>query len=246
MDQGRSGEAQRLHEIDSRLAQQFGRPAWRSHGPPLDELISTILSQHTSDTNTARAFAALRSRFPTWPDVLDAAESDVADTIRSGGLANLKAPRIQNVLRAVAAETGEISLNWIQTWPMETARSWLQSLPGVGPKTAACVLLFSLGMPAMPVDTHVHRVTRRLGLIPDSLDANRAHPALDHLIGPNRDAIYALHLNLIQHGRSTCKARAPTCCRCALNDLCPSASLMGRDERPMPARADQRRSRKRD
>lgn len=215
----------KLQEIDSRLATTYGRPEWRSHGPPLDELISTVLSQHTSDTNTARAFAALRSRFPTWRDVIEASEADVAAAIRGGGLANLKAPRIQRILRAVEAETGVASLDWLESRSLEAGRAWLQALPGVGPKTAACVLLFSLGLPAMPVDTHVHRVSRRLGLIADDLNAIAAHGALDRLIGPNRDAMYALHLNLIHHGRATCKARTPACAQCVLADICPNSTF---------------------
>jgi endonuclease-3 len=196
---------------------------WRPHAPPLDELVATILSQHTSDVNSGRAFAALRARFPTWADAAAADEADIADAIRSGGLGNLKAPRIQRVLSAIEIETGALSLDWLKDWPLAQARDWLLGLPGVGPKTAACVLLFSLGQPTMPVDTHVFRVGSRLGLIPGSADANHAHAWLDRLIGPNRDTIYALHLNLIRHGRTVCKARLPECGRCVLNDVCPSA-----------------------
>lgn len=215
--------APRLSEIDARLAAHYGRPRWSSHGPPLDELIGTILSQHTSDGNTARAYASLRNQFPTWRAVIDAPVGRVAEAIRIGGLANLKAPRIQNVLRAVEAETGSLSLGWLRTLPPNEARSWLQALPGVGPKTAACVLLFSLGHPVMPVDTHVHRVARRLGLVDRNSSATETHETLDRLIGPDRDLIYALHLNLIRHGRAVCKARVPACHQCVLADICPSA-----------------------
>ena len=209
--------------VGQRLADAYGRPHWVSHAPPLDELMATILSQHTSDLNSGRAFAALRARFPTWRQVLAADDADIAEAIQCGGLANLKAPRIQRVLREIDAEAGSLTLDWIRDWPLEQARAWLVALPGVGRKTAACVLLFSLGLPTMPVDTHVHRVGRRLGLIPAEVNANQAHAAFDRLVGPDRDTIYALHLNLIKHGRTTCKARAPACERCALNDLCPSA-----------------------
>lgn len=214
-----------LEDVDRRLTTVYGRPRWHSHGPPLDELIATVLSQHTSDTNTARAFAGLRSRFPSWDDVVGAPTPEVADAIRSGGLADVKAPRIQVILRAVQAETGETSLDWLGSLSLDRARDWLLALPGVGPKTAACVLLFSLGLPAMPVDTHVHRVSRRLGLIESGVSAEAAHLALDRLVGPDRDSIYALHLNLIQHGRDTCKARNPACSRCCLAEICPSANL---------------------
>lgn len=217
------GIAATVPEIESRLAEVYGRPQWRTHAPPLDELIATILSQHTSDLNSERAFATLRARFPTWGDVLAADETDVADAIQSGGLANLKAPRIQRVLRTIEIESGSLTLDWMRDWPLEQARPWLMALPGVGPKTAACVLLFSLGLPAMPVDTHVYRVGRRLGLIPSDINADQAHVAFDRLVGPDRNVVYAMHLNLIRHGRTTCKARSPTCDRCALNDLCPSA-----------------------
>jgi endonuclease-3 len=215
-----------LH-VEARLAGIYGRPLWRSHAPPLDELIATILSQHTSDLNSGRAFEALRTQFPTWPDVLTANETDIAAAIQPGGLARIKASRIKRVLCVVDTESGALTLDWIRDWPLEEARAWLTALPGVGPKTAACVLLFSLGLPAMPVDTHVHRVGRRLGLIPADVSAEEAHTIFDHLLGPDRDAIYSLHLNLIRHGRTTCKARNPECDRCVLSDLCPSAFRAG-------------------
>jgi endonuclease-3 len=221
------GIAASAPEIESRLAEVYGRPQWHSHGPPLDELIATILSQHTSDLNSGRAFAALRARFPNWGDVLAADETDVAETIQSGGLANLKAPRIQRVLCTIETEAGSLTLDWMRDWPLERARGWLMALPGVGPKTTACVLLFSLGLPAMPVDTHVYRVGRRLGLIAANINADQAHIAFDRLVGSDRNVVYALHVNLIRHGRTTCKARSPACDRCALNDLCPSAFRAG-------------------
>jgi endonuclease-3 len=215
----------RLTAIDARLSEMRGRPQWHSHGEPLDELIATVLSQHTSDTNTARAFSNLRERFPTWREVTDAPTAEVADAIRSGGLAKIKAPRIQSILRSIEADLGVVSLQPLREKTLEDARRWLIQLPGVGPKTAACVLLFSLGLPAMPVDTHVHRVSRRLGLINATLDANAAHVALASLIGPDRDAFYALHMILMQDGRTPCKARAPKCGACILAELCPSAAV---------------------
>lgn len=209
--------------VETRLAARYGRPHWKSHAPPLDELVATILSQHTSDVNSGRAFAELQARFPTWEEAAAADEAAIAQAIQSGGLAKLKAPRIQRMLRAIEAQTGAYSLDWLRGLPAAEARAWLLALPGVGPKTAACVLLFSLGLPSMPVDTHVFRVGRRLGLIPAGLGADAAHAWFDGLIGPNRDAIYALHLNLIRHGRTICKARAPACGQCVLSDRCPSA-----------------------
>lgn len=215
--------SERLLEVNRLLADVYGRPTWHSHGPPLDELIATVLSQHTSDSNTARSFAALRAHFPTWDAVITAPTGEVADAIRSGGLADMKAPRIQHILREVQLQTGDLFLDWLKSEPLVDARGWLLSLPGVGPKTAACVLLFSMGLPVMPVDTHVHRVSRRLGLIDPRVSAEVAHHALEKLIGPNRDLMYALHLNLIQHGRKTCKSRRPVCNRCCLSTICPSA-----------------------
>lgn len=215
--------SERLSEVNRFLADEYGQPIWHSHGPALDELIATVLSQHTSDSNTARSFAALRARFPTWNAVVAAPTGEVADVIRSGGLADIKAPRIQRILREVQLQTGDPSLEWLKNAPLVDARDWLVSLPGVGPKTAAGVLLFSMGLPAMPVDTHVHRVSRRLRFIEPRVSAEAAHDALEKLIGPNRDLIYALHLNLIQHGRKTCKSRRPACNRCCLSTICPSA-----------------------
>lgn len=221
-----SGDAsQRLRVIHDCLVQEYGEPRWHSHGPPLDVLIGTILSQHTSDTNTAKSFAALRARFPDWRDVIAAPTGEVADAIRTGGLANIKAPRIQHVLRVIASELGDLSLDTLDSLPLTQAEAWLRNLPGVGPKTAACVLLFSLGRPVMPVDTHVHRVSRRLGLIDEKCSAERAHAVFRELLGSDRDLTYALHLNLIEHGRRLCRAQSPACFRCALADICPSATL---------------------
>lgn len=219
------GSLEHAQLIDAILCERYGRPRWRSHGDPLAELIATVLSQHTSDLNTERAFASLRNHFPTWRGILKAPVGEVAAAIHSGGLANLKAPRVQSILRAIETESGELSLEFLRTMLLEDARLWLCRLPGVGPKTAACVLLFSLGLPAMPVDTHVHRVSKRLGLIGPDVNANAAHTRLDSLLAGNRDLVYSLHLNLIQHGRAVCKARFPQCAACTLAHICPSANL---------------------
>jgi endonuclease-3 len=214
-----------VRDIERRLADIYGRPAWSSYGTPLDELIGTVLSQHTTDSNTARSFASMRARFPTWRAVAAAPVAAVADAIRCGGLANVKAPRIQRILHAVPIVDGDHSLDLLRELPIDQARDWLVALPGVGPKTAACVLLFSLGLPAMPVDTHVHRLSRRLGLIAPEVSAEAAHALLDAMIGSDRDTTYALHLNLIHHGRRICTARNPACERCVLASVCPSAAL---------------------
>lgn len=189
----------------------------------------TILTQHTSDVNTASAFASLRRAFPDWKTIATAATPDVVAAIRCGGLAATKGPRIQAILRTIEEDTGEFSLDWLAFKPMDEARAWLTALHGVGPKTASCVLLFSLGLPAMPVDTHVYRVSRRLGLLDLDIQAERAHRILEHLSGRDRDAVYSLHLDLIPHGRAVCRSRNPACHRCALASLCQTATKLGSD-----------------
>lgn len=212
--------ARQTRLIAELLAATYGPRPWRRHLPPVDELVATILSQHTSDTNTERAFASMRARFPTWSEVIVAPTSEVADAIRSGGLANQKAPRIQAVLEEILVRYGSFDLDSLAARSVTEARAELTALHGVGPKTASCVLLFSLGMPAMPVDTHVHRVTRRLGLIDDKLSAEAAHATLEALLGGGRDQVYAFHMHLIGHGRSVCTARRPYCERCSLAGQC--------------------------
>ena len=201
-----------------RLEQDYGRPAWRIARAPLDELVMTILSQHTSDTNCERAFNTLRATFPTWLDVANATEREIADSIRSGGLATMKAPRI----KAVITHSLESDLfDVLPSLPLPEAKARLQSLAGVGPKTAACVLLFACRKPALPVDTHVHRVARRVGLIGDRTNADRAHAQLESLLPP--EDVYSFHMNVIRHGRQVCHARNPRCDACSLADVCQDA-----------------------
>lgn len=215
-----SHQAGRTSIITDRLEEVYGSRPWRAHLPPLDELVMTVLSQHTSDTNTARAFRSLREHFPTWAAVRSAPTGTLADAIRSGGLAERKAPRIQAILDAILAERGALNLDHLAVLPLEDARAWLLKLSGVGPKTAACVLLFSLGRPALPVDTHVHRVAKRLGLIGENVTAEAAHRLLEADLGADRDRVYAFHVNMIAHGRAVCTARRPFCERCPLMDCC--------------------------
>jgi endonuclease-3 len=210
----------RLDFISTELERRYGARPWRRHRQAIDELILTILSQHTSDLNSERAFAELVSRFPTWESVLGASPDDITNAIRSGGLAAQKAPRIQAVLGAVLSERGTFDLDFLLRMSVEQGRTWLESLPGVGPKTASCVLLFSLGLPAMPVDTHVHRVAGRLGLVSASATAKQTQDLLEARLGENRDRIYALHVNLIAHGRTVCVARRPRCNECPLTRCC--------------------------
>ena len=185
---------------------------------PLDELINTILSQNTNDLNRDRAYHALRAKFPSWEMVRDAPEAQVIEAIRPAGLANQKGPRIQQVLRRITAERGELDLNFLREWPDAEAKAWLISLDGVGPKTAAIVLLFALGKPAFPVDTHIHRVTGRLGLIPPGTTVEKAHDLLEELVPP--EWYHSFHLNVIEHGRQVCKAQRPRCEVCRLRAWC--------------------------
>jgi endonuclease-3 len=208
----------KLKAVYHKLNETYGQPHWRDPLPPLDELVSTILSQNTNDANRDRAFQKLRQQFPTWGQVRDAPAADVIEAIRSAGLAQQKGPRIQKALRRISAERGALELDFLRDLPLPEARAWLLSLEGVGPKTAAIVLLFSLGRPAFPVDTHVHRVSLRLGLIAERVSAAQAHPLLEELTPPAW--YYALHLNLIRHGRQVCRARKPHCEACVLNQLC--------------------------
>ncbi len=209
-----------MDETAAILEAAYGARRWSSNGDALSTLVGTILSQHTSDTNTDRAFASLRRRFPDWSAVRDAPVAEVADAIRSGGLADVKAPRIQRVLRDLTGDDGTPRLPDLAPMPLPVARSTLTALHGVGPKTASCVLLFALGMPALPVDTHVHRVSLRLGLIPPGTSADAAHAMLERLVGADRDRVYAFHLNAIAHGRTVCLARAPRCAVCPLQECC--------------------------
>lgn len=207
--------AQAVHQ---RLLEAYGQPLWRQRLPPLDELVSTILSQNTNDDNRDRAFAALQSAFPNWEAVRDADSQDVIDAIRTAGLANQKGPRIQAVLRQITEQRGKLDLEFLRDKPPDEVRSWLLSFKGVGPKTAAIVMQFALDMPAFPVDTHIHRVTQRLGLCPAGTSAEKAHKILADVFPP--ETYYAAHLNIIRHGREVCKARRPECDRCVLTDLC--------------------------
>ena len=209
----------RATEVRSRLLETYGQPVWRNPLPPLDEFVSTILSQNTNDTNRDRAFEALRDRFPTWEEVRDADSSDIIAAIRSAGLANQKGPRIQRALKQITEENGDLNLDFLEDLPLEQAKDWLLSFKGVGPKTAAIVLLFSLGKPAFPVDTHIYRLTGRLGLRPENINAEQAHDHLAALFDPAM--YYDVHLNLIRHGREICHARSPQCERCPLGDICP-------------------------
>ena len=213
-------------QVHQRLLGFYGQPVWRNPLPAVDELVSTILSQNTNDTNRDRAFAALRQRFANWELVRDAETRSVIEAIRPAGLADQKGPRIQQVLQQITAERGSLDLDFLSDLPLEEARAWLMKFKGVGPKTAAIVLLFSLGRPAFPVDTHIYRVSGRIGLRPEKMTVEQAHPFLEDLFPAA--AYYAAHLNLIRLGREICGARQPDCERCPLRAVCKYAKLAPR------------------
>lgn len=204
--------------VRGRLGDAYGRPTWRPHYAAMDELVLTFLSQNTSDLNSGRAFEALKARYPTWQQAADAPVGELAETIRSGGLAFQKAPRIQAALRRIKAERGDYNLDFLADLPVADAMAWLRSFDGIGHKTASIVMLFCFGKAAFPVDTHVGRVTRRLGLAGPK-DSEEKIKALWESLVP-ADQYYPLHLNLIRHGRQVCHAGRPECRRCVLLDLC--------------------------
>ncbi len=208
----------RALQIHKKLIDAFGEPTWRNPLPAIDELVSTILSQNTNDVNRDRGFNALRAKLPTWEAVRDAHVEDVIAAIRPAGLANQKGPRIQQVLRAITEERGSLNLDFLAGLSIEEARAWLTKFNGVGPKTAAIVLCFSLNMPAFPVDTHIYRVSGRTGLRPEKMTVEQAHPYLESVFPP--ETYYAAHLNLIRLGREVCGARKPNCPMCPINKLC--------------------------
>jgi endonuclease III len=214
----------RLRRVARRLRRAYGAPPAPRRLPPLDELVLTILSQNTSDTNRDRAYADLRRKLPSWDDVADAPLPVIERAIRSGGLAPTKAPRVRAVLRALRDR--RIALDDLALRRIRHDRLFelLVGLPGVGPKTAACVLLFSLDRPYFPVDTHVHRVAIRLGLVPRKATPVQTQEQLQ--AAQVSDQMYEVHMNLIRHGRHVCVALRPICSQCVLNDICPKIGVV--------------------
>jgi len=208
----------RATKIHQTLIEHYGEPIWRNPLPAIDELVSTILSQNTNDNNRDRAFDSLRKCYPTWELVRDADTDHVIEAIRVAGLANQKGPRIQNVLRKITELRGILNIDFLQDYSPQDAYDWLVQFKGVGPKTASIVLQFALGMPAFPVDTHVHRVSGRLGLRPPQMSADKAHKHLAAQFPP--ESFYAAHLNIIRLGREICQARRTRCDICPLQALC--------------------------
>jgi endonuclease-3 len=207
------------------LRKEYGPRRWQPGQDPMSSLIATVLSQNTSDVNSHRAFAALVTGFGSWESVAAADVSELARTIRAGGLADIKAARIKLILRRIAEAQGSLDLSFLNELGLAEAKAWLRGLPGVGPKTAGCVLLFSLGRPAMPVDTHVYRVAKRLGLIDARVSVEKAHEILENLVPPEN--VYEVHMLMVEHGRRTCKAQKPRCTVCAVRGLCPSSANKG-------------------
>jgi len=185
---------------------------------PIDLLVETILSQNTSDVNSIRAFGRLKSAYPDYDLLLKAPEDEISGHIRIGGLPDIKAHRIKGALLKIKKDAGSIDLSFLKGMDKDAARDYLLSIPGIGPKTAAVVLLFSFGMPFMPVDTHVNRVSRRLGLVPEDINIKEAERILEEITPP--DKYLSLHLNLIRHGRLICKAREPIHDQCNLRPVC--------------------------
>src|SRR3954470_20982391 len=228
-----SGMRRKLHAIRDRLRQAYGRPRLRPHHAPVDELILTVLSQNTNDRNRDVAFLRLRERFPSWEAVRLAPVAEVEEAIRPGGISKVKSARIQAILEAVPAGAGPgagdpLDLSWMRDAPVARGRAALCALPGVGRKTAACVLLFAYGLRDVPVDTHVGRVATRLGLLEPRAPSERLHDQM--LALTPRGAELELHVNLLRHGRRTCHAQRPACAACALRRMCPA-----RRQEPPPA-----------
>ena len=205
------------------LGEEYGPVEWAPRYDAASELVGTILSQHTSDVNSERAFDNLMTTFGSLQAVAAASVEQIEDAIRAGGLARIKAPRIKAILNQITEEVGSYDLSFLREMPLEEAKAWLKHLPGIGPKTAAIILCFSMGMPAMPVDTHIFRVSKRLGLIGEKVSADKAHDILEPMVAP--EDVFAFHVYLIRHGRQVCKAQRPRCDRCVLAWGCPSRSL---------------------
>jgi endonuclease-3 len=231
--QWRRPDRRRLRAIRDRLRAYYGRPRNLPHRAPLDELVLTILSQNTNDRNRDVAYARLRERFPSWEAVARAPVDELEEAIRPGGISRVKSERIKKILGAIRDHAGDLDLGWLEDAPRERALAFLEALPGVGRKTAACVLLFSYDRPELPVDTHVYRVCARLGLIRPKASFIEAHETLRAVVDP--DDVYELHMNLIRHGRRLCKAQRPLCPQCPLRPVCPYGRA--RTARPGPGSA---------
>ena len=210
----------KVKAVSDLLSSIYGPIPWEPRYNASEELVYTILSQHTSDINSERAFHNLLAVFGDLDHIADASIDDIEVAIRRGGLSKTKAPRIKSILNEIREELGSFDLSFLAEMPLKEAKSWLINLKGVGPKTAAIILCFSFGMPAMPVDTHIYRVSQRLALVGKKISAEKAHDILESLVEPKE--VFQFHMYLIKHGRDTCKAQRPKCNQCSLTELCPS------------------------
>jgi endonuclease-3 len=213
--------------VRDRLREVYGIPCAPPHGDPIAELVLTVLSQSTNDRNRDVAYFGMRERFPTWEEVRDAPVDELEEAIRPGGISKVKSARIKSILAAVSssAQEGSLSLDWLASLSVPEAQQYLVGLPGVGRKTAACVLLFSFGMHDVPVDTHVSRVGMRLGLFRGGAGFEELHDTMLAITPAGQELEF--HINLLRHGRRTCHARRPECGACALARMCPSAGTFG-------------------
>ena len=202
------------------MAEQYGPFPQEPRLPPTDEMVFTILSQHTSDINSSRAFRRLMDRFVTLEEVAAADIPEIETAIAPGGLAKIKAPRIKEVLNKILELNGSLDLSFLREMPLNEAKAWLRGLPGIGPKSAGIVLSFSLGMPAMAIDTHIYRVCQRLGVIGPKVSADKAHDILEEKVEP--EEVFNFHVSYINHGRQVCRAQRPMCAECVVGGLCPS------------------------
>ena len=212
----------RIRQLLYRLKREHDVPGWQRHNDPVSVLVQTILSQNTSDTNSRGAFQLLVASFDSWEDVADADVDAIAHCIRHGGLGRIKAQRIKQTLKEITRKRGQLELDFLSRLKLPDAQDWLEQLPGVGAKTARCVLLFSLGMPTLPVDTHILRVTKRLGLISPGASLHEAHCALGEMVQP--EDVYQFHMLVIEHGRRICRARNSLCRDCVLAEGCMNRS----------------------
>ncbi len=213
-----------IEEAIELLEQKYGPREWQSKRDPIDVLISTILSQNTSDVNSKRAFESLMNTFGSWEVMVTAPVEYIAQAIKPGGLSRIKATRIKQILNKIEREQGSFDLDFLNSLSISEAKNYLLGLPGVGPKTASCVLLFALGKPCLPVDTHVFRVAKRLGLIDSKVSVEQAHQLLQEQVPTSK--VYQFHLNMIEHGRQICHAKRPRCNECVLKNGCPSSRTL--------------------
>jgi endonuclease III len=211
-----------IQEVIALLEQEYGLLKWNPEKQHLDVLIKTILSQNTSDLNSGRAFKSLISTFDSWQDVASADIEHIAQSIKCGGLSKIKAIRIKQILNTIWEEHGSLTLDFLETMNTTEVRNFLMSLPGVGLKTASCVILFSMGRQLLPVDRHIFRVSKRLGLLGSNVSIEEAHNLLQNQVPPSK--IYQFHVHLIKHGRQVCQARQPRCRKCVFEKSCPSST----------------------